>query len=346
MFKYVARYSCDTHTPTSLPIKMTLQHQMRSQSRRGAVKVIVFLVTAVTLCGAAGYAWWNSEGSGINSASDMDPLLYEVQSGPFDHIVLEQGEIESSANNEVKCEVKGRGSSGTPILTLVAEGVIVKKGDNLCQLDSSALDQDAKNQRIVVSTVESNLIGSEAAVSKAAIAKQEYLDGTYLTEQKAILSEIALAQQGLRKAELSLQSAERLAQQYGTRRATRRAARADRLPLRLLRGVSRGRCGWPCGRRRSRLLFRRGHCIGVQAAARVRPRALHLRLDAQLRHRSSSRRRRACRKARAIRTGDRSSASDRSRDRARWLSLRRRVGHELGECQLRLPAGPHRCRRR
>ncbi len=190
---------------------MNLQHHRRSQSRRGAVKVIVFLVTAVLLCGAAGYAWWNSEGSGINSASDMDPLLYEVQSGPFDHIVLEQGEIESSANNEVKCEVKGRGSSGTPILTLVAEGVIVKKGDNLCQLDSSALDQDAKNQRIVVSTVESNLIGSEAAVSKAAIAKQEYLDGTYLTEQKAILSEIALAQQGLRKAELSLQSAERLA---------------------------------------------------------------------------------------------------------------------------------------
>ena len=145
------------------------------------------------------------------AASDDDPLLHEVQKGPFDHIVLEQGEIESSSNNEVKCEVKGRGGSGTPILTLITEGAIVKKGDKLCQLDSSALEQDAKNQRIVVSTVESNLISSEAAVSKAAIAKQEYLEGTYLTEQKAILSEIALAQQGLRKAELSLQSAERLA---------------------------------------------------------------------------------------------------------------------------------------
>ncbi len=190
---------------------MSLQKLGRSQNRRGAFKVIVFLIIAVAICSLGGYAWWQSKGTGIYTASDNDPLLYEVQKGPFDHIVLEQGEIESSSNNEVKCEVKGRGGSGTPILTLIAEGAIVKKGEILCQLDSSALEQDAKNQRIVVSTVESNLISSEAAVSKAAIAKQEYLEGTYLTEQKAILSEIALAQQGLRKAELSLQSAERLA---------------------------------------------------------------------------------------------------------------------------------------
>ena len=190
---------------------MSLQKLGRSQHRRGVFKVIVFLIIAVAICSLGGYAWWQSKGTGIYTASDNDPLLYEVQKGPFDHIVLEQGEIESSSNNEVKCEVKGRGGSGTPILTLIAEGAIVKKGETLCQLDSSALEQDAKNQRIVVSTIESNLISSEAAVSKAAIAKQEYLEGTYLTEQKAILSEIALAQQGLRKAELSLQSAERLA---------------------------------------------------------------------------------------------------------------------------------------
>ncbi len=190
---------------------MLIQQRKRSQLRRGAVKTIVFLIVATAICGIGGYTWWQSKGTGMYAASDDDPLLHEVQTGPFDHIVLEQGEIESSSNNEVKCEVKGRGGSGTPILTLITEGAIVKKGDKLCQLDSSALEQDAKNQRIVVSTVESNLISSEAAVSKAAIAKQEYLEGTFLTEQKAILSEIALAQQGLRKAELSLQSAERLA---------------------------------------------------------------------------------------------------------------------------------------
>lgn len=190
---------------------MSLQHRERSQPRRGAVKLMIFLTIAAAICGLGGYAWWQSKGTGIYSASKEDPLLYEVAKGPFDHIVLEQGEIESSSNNEVKCEVKGRGGSGTPILSLVAEGAYVKKGEKLCQLDSSALEQDVKNQRIVVSTVESNVINSEAAVSKAAIAKQEYLEGTYITEQKTILSAIAVAQQGLRKAELSLQSAERLA---------------------------------------------------------------------------------------------------------------------------------------
>ena len=208
----VAIFRALMSTPSyQAPLKMSFQHHRRSQSRRGSVKIITFLVIAVLLCGVAGYVWWKYAGTEMYSKSDDEPLLHEVQSGPFDHIVLEQGEIESSSNNEVKCEVKGRGGSGTPILSLVLEGVIVKKGDQLCQLDSSALDQDVKNQRIVVSSAESTVISSEAAVSKAAITKQEYLEGTYLTEQKTILSDIAVQQQNLRKAELSLQSAERLA---------------------------------------------------------------------------------------------------------------------------------------
>ncbi len=34
--------------------------------------------------------------------------------GPFDHIVLEEGEVESSSNIDVLCEVKTRGSSAHP----------------------------------------------------------------------------------------------------------------------------------------------------------------------------------------------------------------------------------------
>ena len=181
------------------------------RSRMGGAKVIALLAIGTAVCGSAGYAWWQSKGSGLYAGAESEPMLHEVVSGPFDHIVLEQGEIESSKNNEVKCEVKGRGTSGTPILNVVLEGTLVKKGDKLCQLDSSALDQEAKNQRIIVSSAESTVISSEALVSKAAIAKQEYLEGTYQTERNAILSEIAVAQQGLRRAELSLQSAERLA---------------------------------------------------------------------------------------------------------------------------------------
>jgi RND family efflux transporter MFP subunit len=174
------------------------------------MKKTILSLLALSGLSAGGY-WWYQNQKGMDYEGSEEPMLHAVAEGPFDHIVLEQGEIESSSNNEVKCEVKGRGGSGTPILTVIAEGTLVKKGDTLCQLDSSALEQEAKNQRIVVSTAESSVISSEASVNKAVIARQEYLEGTFLTERKAILSEIAVAQQSLRKAELSLESAERLA---------------------------------------------------------------------------------------------------------------------------------------
>ncbi len=87
---------------------------------------------------------------------------------------------------------------------MIDEGTYVKKGDRLVELDSSALENDLKSQRIVVSSAQATLISSEAAVRTAEISLQEYLEGTYLSERTAILSEIAVAEQELRKAELNL----------------------------------------------------------------------------------------------------------------------------------------------
>ncbi|MFN6130768.1 MAG: HlyD family efflux transporter periplasmic adaptor subunit [Planctomycetota bacterium] len=183
----------------------------RLPRRPGAISRGMLGLLGIAAIAGGGYAWWTVAQGQAARRTASEPMLHAVENGPFDHIVLEQGEIESSSNNEVKCEVKGRGGSGTPILSVVPEGTLVKKGDVLCQLDSSALEQEAKNQRIVVSSAESAVISSEAAVNKAIIARQEYLDGTFLTERQKIMSEIAVGQQTLRKAELSLESAERLA---------------------------------------------------------------------------------------------------------------------------------------
>ena len=65
---------------------------------------ILGLLAVSGLCGG-GYYWaMNRPGSNLESSSE--PMFHQVAEGPFDHIVLEQGEIESSSNNEVKCEVK------------------------------------------------------------------------------------------------------------------------------------------------------------------------------------------------------------------------------------------------
>ncbi len=177
-------------------------------TRSGRILLVVLFIVLFT--GAGGFAWWKYNGSKFRQ-EETGPVLHTVASGPFDHVVLEQGEIESSSNVEVKCKVKARGSQGTPIIWVIDEGSYVKEGDELVRLDSSALEQEMKVQRIAVNSAEASGIASDAALKQAMIAREEYLKGTFLTERTAIQSEISMNQQELRKAELSLASAERLA---------------------------------------------------------------------------------------------------------------------------------------
>lgn len=174
---------------------------------------MLLAITALVLLAGGGYAAYQY--GGFASGPLLEEIVTEtVIRGPFDHIVLEQGEIESSSNVEVVCQVKSQssgGSGGTPILWVIEEGTYVKTGDKLVELDASALENQLKTQRIAVSSANAQVISSEAAVRTAEIALQEYLEGTFMSERKSILSEIDVAQQGLLTAELKLASAERLA---------------------------------------------------------------------------------------------------------------------------------------
>ncbi len=173
-------------------------------------KTLLIALLAMAAIGGGAYGYYRYTYSAGPKASDQ-PLLQAVSRGPFDHIVLEQGEVESSSNIDVVCEVKAKGGSGTPILWVIDEGTYVKKGDKLVELDASAFEDELTTQRIAVSGAEATVISSDALVRTAEIALQEYLEGTYLSERKTLLSDIALSEQNLRKAELNLASAERMA---------------------------------------------------------------------------------------------------------------------------------------
>lgn len=184
---------------------MASRHRKRRSGR-----ILLALLVLACVAGGGAYAWFEY-GMEKEATIDRDMITATVVSEPFDHVVLEQGEIESSSNIDVNCEVKSRGSGGIPILWVIAEGSYVKEGDKLVELDASALENELKTQKIAVSSAQATVISSDAAVKTAEIALQEYLEGTYLSERKTILSEVALAEQDLRKAELDKESNERLA---------------------------------------------------------------------------------------------------------------------------------------
>ena len=184
---------------------------MTSQSdrhRRGGVLVgtLIFVVLA-GVTGWLGYRYWADR---QDSVSSTELITRAVSRGPFDHVVLQQGEIESSSNLEIICEVQSRGSGGTQILWVIDEGTRVQAGDKLVELDSSQLEQELKEDRLRVITAESSVKTAEAVLEQAKIAWEEYKEGVYETEKRGILSEMAIAEQNLSKARLAFESTERL----------------------------------------------------------------------------------------------------------------------------------------
>lgn len=186
----------------------TLRFRPPARSRRGGVKTVVLVLLAI-VGGASWYAWdvYRERSSRL---SPDDLLISEVTQGAFDHTIVEQGEIESSSNTEVICEIESRGNSGTAILWVIDEGAHVAKGDKLVELDSSNLELELKENRIEVITAEAAVATAAALLEQATISREEYLEGLFQTEEKAILSEMAIAEQDMRKAQLALESSERL----------------------------------------------------------------------------------------------------------------------------------------
>ncbi|MEM8680289.1 MAG: HlyD family efflux transporter periplasmic adaptor subunit [Planctomycetota bacterium] len=138
-------------------------------------------------------------------------ITHTVQRGDFEHNVVERGEVESSANVEVRCEVKARGSGGIAILDVIDEGTEVQAGDVLVQLDSATLEQELVQQQITCNTTEAQMVEARNTYEAAQIAKKEYIEGTFEQESQQIQSEIFIAEETLRKAAEYVGYSERLA---------------------------------------------------------------------------------------------------------------------------------------
>ena len=77
-------------------------------------------------------------------------------------------------------------------------------------MDSVTIEQELSEDKIKLTAAQANVTSAEALLEQAKIARQEYLEGVFKTDESAILSEIAVAEQELRKAKLAYDSSERL----------------------------------------------------------------------------------------------------------------------------------------
>ena len=165
------------------------------QARQGRAPWRVLAVIAGALVALVGGGWALRSSTGPASLGEV--LTQRATTGAFTHDVVERGELESSANVVVKCEVQSRAanSNGVKILEIVPEGTVVAAGDFLVKFDDAALQNERTTQQINLSSAEAAAAQSANELVAARIARKEYEFGEFETEREKIRGEILVAQE-------------------------------------------------------------------------------------------------------------------------------------------------------
>jgi HlyD family secretion protein len=143
--------------------------------------------------------------------SSSEPLTATVVNAPFVQEVIERGEVQSSHNVEVRCQVPTRGTQGLTIIQIVPEGMNVKKGDFLAKLDDSILQADLNQQQIAANTSRASVVEAQADYDGAQLALTEYETGPFHQDELMLESDQFVAQEDVRRSEEYLRYSQKLA---------------------------------------------------------------------------------------------------------------------------------------
>ena len=178
----------------------------RSRRQFGRSAIVLTVVACILIAGIVASLNWKS-----SVDSDQTVLLHRVERTDFEAFVTEPGDVVSSSNVEVRCQVKSRGSSGAFIVKICDEGTLVKEGDFLVQFDDSALQYELIAQKIVVAHDKSGRIQAESDLANAERRLTEYVEGLFEQEAEVLEGLVFVNEEALRKIELELASTRRLA---------------------------------------------------------------------------------------------------------------------------------------
>lgn len=140
--------------------------------------------------------------------TDDDILTTTAWKGPYDYTVTARGTVSSASSTELICEVRSGGPA--TILDVLPEGTIVNAGEVVITLDASVLEDLADKQRILVSTRESLLSQADNTLKAAKIAKTEYLEGLFVSQEMQLESDLFIAERAKATAEAGVESAKAL----------------------------------------------------------------------------------------------------------------------------------------
>ena len=140
-----------------------------------------------------------SQDAGKATAGNMP--VAEVKPGKTKLAIVEHGSLEPSKRNDVVAHVE----APTRILSILGEGVKVKKGDLVAELDSAALRDQLMHQRSVAQAALAAYNNARLSREVAEIAVKEYEDGVYPQDRQSIQSEIKKAELGSQKSESRLE---------------------------------------------------------------------------------------------------------------------------------------------
>jgi HlyD family secretion protein len=134
--------------------------------------------------------------------------VQEVKPGKIQVAVAARGSLEAARVADLYCPVQGQST----ILSLVPEGRAVKKGDLVCELDSSGLRDQLVNQEIAEQRSSAAYLNAKLSRKVAEIAVAEYVEGIFKHDLYTLKSQVAGAEAAIQKAEDRLERTQRARQ--------------------------------------------------------------------------------------------------------------------------------------
>lgn len=144
------------------------------------------------------------------TTQDEGPTMHVVKKGEFLYQITERGDIESTSNVEIRCEVRARGTSGAKILWIIKEGSNVKPKDELIKFDKSAFESELTKQQIECNRSAAALIKAKNECGNATGALAKYTKGTFLVEKMTIDIKKFAAEEEERQAQQKVKYTEEL----------------------------------------------------------------------------------------------------------------------------------------